>query len=58
MFLLVAVCALALPLRLSSTKSRRFAGVTPSAQAILVFDAHCGRDGRGRHAVGRSKVIF
>ena len=41
MFLFVAVCALALsfalPLRLSFTKSRRFAGVTPSAQAMLVL---------------------
>ena len=41
MFLLVAVCALALsfalPLRLSFTKSHRFAGVTPSAQAMLVL---------------------
>jgi hypothetical protein len=41
MFLFVAVCALALsfalPLRLSFTKSRRFAGVTPSAQAVLVL---------------------
>jgi hypothetical protein len=41
MFLFVAVCALALsfalPLRLSFTKSPRFAGVTPSAQAILVL---------------------
>ncbi len=41
MFLFVAVGALALsfalPLRLSFTKSRRFAGVTPSAQAILVL---------------------
>jgi uncharacterized protein DUF6069 len=40
-FLFVAVSALALsfalPLRLSFTKSRRFAGVTPSAQAILVL---------------------
>ena len=40
-FLIVAVCALALsfalPLRLSFTKSRRFAGVTPSAQAMLVL---------------------
>ena len=41
MFLFVAVAALALsfalPLRLSFTKSRRFAGVTPSAQAMLVL---------------------
>ena len=41
MFLFVAVCALALsfalPLRLSFTKSQRFAGVTPSAQAMLVL---------------------
>jgi len=41
MFLFVAVGALALsfalPLRLSFTKSRRFAGVTPSAQAMLVL---------------------
>ena len=41
MFLFVAVVALAisfaLPLRLSFTKSHRFAGVTPSAQAILVL---------------------
>ena len=41
MFLFVAVAALALsfalPLRLSFTKSHRFAGVTPSAQAILVL---------------------
>ena len=41
MFLFVAVCALALsfalPLRLSFTKSPRFAGVTPSAQAVLVL---------------------
>ena len=40
-FLFVAVCALALsfalPLRLSFTKSPRFAGVTPSAQAVLVL---------------------
>ena len=40
-FLFVAVAALALsfalPLRLSFTKSRRFAGVTPGAQAILVL---------------------
>jgi hypothetical protein len=36
MFLFVAVCALALsfalPIRLSFTKSHRFAGVTPSGQ--------------------------
>ena len=41
MFLFVAVCALALsfalPLRLSFAKSHRFAGVTPSAQAMLVL---------------------
>ena len=41
MFLFVAVCTLALsfalPLRLSFTKSHRFAGVTPSAQAMLVL---------------------
>ena len=41
MFLFVAVGALALsfalPLRLSFTKSHRFAGVTPSAQAMLVL---------------------
>ncbi len=41
MFLFVAVAALALsfalPLRLSFTRSPRFAGVTPSAQAILVL---------------------
>jgi hypothetical protein len=41
MFLFVAVCALALsfalPIRLSFTKSQRFAGVTPSAQAMLVL---------------------
>jgi hypothetical protein len=41
MFLFVAVGALALsfalPLRLSFTKSPRFAGVTPSAQAMLVL---------------------
>ena len=41
MFLFVAVGTLALsfalPLRLSFTKSHRFAGVTPSAQAMLVL---------------------
>jgi len=37
MFLFVAVGALALPIRLSFTKSQRFAGVTPSAQAMLVL---------------------
>jgi hypothetical protein len=39
LFVAVAVLALsfALPLRLSFTKSHRFAGVTPSAQAILVL---------------------
>jgi len=40
-FLFVATAALAisfaLPLRLSFTKSPRFAGVTPSAQAILIL---------------------
>jgi len=40
-FLFVAVAALvlsfALPLRLSFTKSARFAGVTPAAQMILVL---------------------
>lgn len=40
-FLFVAVAALvlsfALPLRLSFTKSKRFAGVTPSAQIVLVL---------------------
>ena len=40
-FLLVAVVALALsfalPLRLSFTKSKRFAGVTPAAQMMLVL---------------------
>ncbi len=40
-FLLIAIVALAisfaLPLRLSVTKSRRFAGVTPTAQIILVL---------------------
>ena len=40
-FLFVAVAALALsfalPLRLSFTKSARFAGVTPSAQMVLVL---------------------
>jgi hypothetical protein len=41
MFLFVAVAALAvsfaLPLRLSFTKSKRFAGVTPGAQAVLIL---------------------
>ena len=41
MFLFVAVAALCLsfllPLRLSFTRSPRFAGVTPSAQVILVL---------------------
>ncbi len=39
LFLAVAVLALsfALPLRLSFTKSTRFAGVTPTAQMILVL---------------------
>lgn len=41
MFLFVAVAALALsfalPLRLSFTKSARFAGVMPAAQMILVL---------------------
>ena len=40
-FLLIAVVALAisfaLPVRLSFTKSKRFAGTTPSAQMVLVL---------------------
>ena len=40
-FLFVAIAALALsfalPIRLSFTKSKRFAGVTPAAQMILVL---------------------
>jgi hypothetical protein len=40
-FLFIAIAALAisfaLPLRLSFTKSRRFAGVTPTAQILLVL---------------------
>lgn len=40
-FLFVAIAALvvsfALPLRLSFTKSKRFAGVTPTAQIVLVL---------------------
>ena len=41
MFVFIAIAALCLsfglPLRLSFTKSRRFAGVTPSAQMLMVL---------------------
>ena len=35
--LAVFACSLALPLRLSFTRSQRFAGVTTSAQMVLVL---------------------
>lgn len=47
----------ALPLRLSFTKSKRFAGGTPSAQIRLGLDAYGRRNGSRHHSAGEAGAV-